>query len=70
VGVNHCGRDIFVPEQSLHGSDIVAVLKQMCGKGVPESMAAGSFCNGCLPNGKFDRILEVLFQDMMPAAFA
>ena len=40
MGVNHCRRDIFVPEQFVDGPDIVAGFEQMCGKAVAKSVAA------------------------------
>jgi hypothetical protein len=32
VGIDHRGADVFVAEQLLDGSDVVAVLEKMCGK--------------------------------------
>lgn len=34
---------VTVPQQFLNGSDVVASLKQMCGKGMPEGVAGGPF---------------------------
>jgi hypothetical protein len=35
VGVNHCGGNVFVPEKFLHGTDFLAVFKQMGGETMP-----------------------------------
>jgi hypothetical protein len=35
VRVDHRRRDVRVPEQFLHGSDVVAILEQLCRKRVP-----------------------------------
>ncbi len=59
MGVTHGRADVFVPEEFLDSADIVARLKQMHGKGMPEGIAAymlyypgiaDSFHNGPLKN--------------------
>ena len=41
VCVDHCGRNIFVPQEFLNGPDIIAILEKMCGKAVSECMDGG-----------------------------
>lgn len=40
MSINHCGFDVFVAEQFLDGSDVIAVLKQVGGERMPQGMAA------------------------------
>ncbi len=42
VGVDHRRSDASVPEELLHRSDVIAVFEQVCGEGVPKSVAGGS----------------------------
>jgi len=35
MGINHGRADVFVPKEFLDSADVVARLKQMCGKGMP-----------------------------------
>jgi hypothetical protein len=42
VGVDHRRSDASVAEELLHRSDVVAVFEQVCGEGVPKSVAGGS----------------------------
>jgi hypothetical protein len=37
--IDHRGADVFVSEQLLHGSDVVAGFEQMSGEGVAEAVA-------------------------------
>ena len=41
VGVDHGGADIMMPEKLLDGADVIAILQQMGGKGMPEAVAGG-----------------------------
>jgi hypothetical protein len=38
MGINHRGFDIFVAEEFLDGADVVAVLQEVSGKGVPKGV--------------------------------
>ena len=49
MGVNHRRAHIFVPQQLLHGSNVVAVLKEMGGERVPESCDSLPPCARQLP---------------------
>jgi hypothetical protein len=56
VGVDHRRPHVLVTEQFLHGTDVVTVLKQMCGERVPEGVAAHRLVDAC----QFDRFLDRL----------
>ena len=45
VGVDHCGPNVFVAQQFLHGTDVVAGFDQVRGEAVPERVGRDSFCN-------------------------
>ena len=70
MSVNHRGSDVFVTEQLLNGTDVIAAFKQMCGEAVSESMAACWFSNSGCWVGQFDGVLKVLFRDVMPPEIA
>ena len=59
MGVNHSGGYVLVSEKLLHCTDVVATLKKMRGKTVPERVAAGCFGNARLLDGEFDGVLQV-----------
>ena len=40
MGIDHRGTDVFVSKQFLHGANIVAIFKKMCGKRMPQRVAA------------------------------
>ena len=70
MGVNHCRGDVFVSEQFLHRTDVVATLQQVRGKTMPECVAAGGLGNPGGANGVFHGVLQVLLRHMVPALFA
>jgi len=43
MSVNHCRLNVIVAQQFLDGSYVVAILKQMGGKGMTEGVASGTF---------------------------
>lgn len=59
-----------MPEELLHGANIGAAGEEVCGEAVPERVAAGRFGDACIVNRAFNGVLEVLFTDVVPAAFA
>ncbi len=61
VGVDHGCLHILVAEQFLDCADVVTVLKQMCGKGVPKSMTGGPFGQPGVP----DRLLDCPLNDRL-----
>ena len=45
VRVDHCGPNVFVAQEFLHGTDVIAGLDQMCGGAMPECVGRHPFCN-------------------------
>jgi hypothetical protein len=70
VGINHGRFDVFVPEQLLHGADIVTTLQQMGGKGVTEGVTGDTFFDiggeGSFPDG----LLKTTGTQVMAADYA
>ena len=67
VGVDHGGADILVPKKFLYGADVVAVLKEVGGKGMAEGVGADAFLDACFLGGFFDGALEASFVYMVAA---
>jgi hypothetical protein len=55
MGVNHGGFDIFMTEQFLDGADVVAVLEQVGGKTMAESVTTHGFVNFGAADGLLER---------------
>ena len=64
--VDHRRRHVLVPEQFLNGANVVATFEQVGRKGMPKGVTAGRFSYPRSANREFDRILQVLFGDVMP----
>ena len=65
MGVDHGGFDVFVAEEFLDGSDVVAVLEEVGGEGVAEGVGGDAFFyfgEGC---GLFDGSLECGFMNVV-----
>ena len=43
MGIDHSGFNVFVAEQFLHSSDIVAILEEVGGEGMPEGVGGDKF---------------------------
>ena len=54
----------------LNRADIVARLQQVCGKTVAKSVTTGGFVQAGSADRKLDRVLEILFRDVMTARLA
>jgi len=67
VGVNHCCRNVLVPQQFLHGSDIVSVGKKMRCKAVPEAVATDGFVDAGKGNRLLDRLSHAAFVEVIPS---
>jgi hypothetical protein len=65
VGVNHRGGNVLVPQQFLHGSDIVSVGKKMRCKAVPEAVATDGFVDAGKGHGLLDRFSHAAFVKVM-----
>jgi hypothetical protein len=63
VGVNHRGGDVFVPEQFLDGTNIVAVFQQVRGKAVPKSVPRKKLRS----RGFMNRVLREIGEDATAA---
>ena len=70
MSVNHCGGDIFMSEEFLDCPDVVACFKQMRGKAVSESMTTGGLAQASCADREFNRVLEILFRNVMTARLA
>jgi hypothetical protein len=68
VGVDHGGFDIFVAEEFLDGADVVAVLEQVGGKGVAESVATDALLDTCGTDSLFESFLQAAFVKVVAAA--
>ena len=51
LGVDHRGPEVGVPEEFLDRSDVLPILKEVCGEGVSEGMARGALRDSSLPDG-------------------
>lgn len=58
MGVDHGGFDVFVPEAFLEGADVAAVLEEVGGEGVAESVRGDRFVYFCLLRGFADGFLQ------------
>jgi hypothetical protein len=68
MGVDHGRCDVAVAEQLLHGPDVVAVLQEVCGERVPESVAGRALRDPGRADRVMDRALDHgLVQVMAPA---
>ena len=64
--IDHGRTDVLMPKEFLDRPNIIAVLKQMGRKRMPEGVATGRFGDPGFPNGFFDRPLQDGFVEMMP----
>ena len=67
VGVDHGGFDVFVAEEFLDGSDIVAGLEEVGGEGVAEGVGGDVFVDFCEAGGFLDGALNGGFVDVVAA---
>ena len=58
MSIDHRGADISVPQELLNGSNLIAIFREMRGKGVPKRMASGGPRNTCLEPSLFDGFLQ------------
>ena len=65
VRVDHGGLEIRVTEQLLDGADVVAVLEQVGGKGVPQRRTAGGLSESRLTHGRLHGSLHGLLMQVM-----
>lgn len=65
MGVDHCGLDIFVAEQFLDGTNIVASFKQMGGKRMAKGVWPDRFVGEAGQAGGVNGFLQVAFIEMV-----
>jgi hypothetical protein len=65
--IDHGGADVLVPQEFLHGTDVIAIFQQVRGKTVSERMAATALIETCLAYRVLYRLLEHRFSRMMSA---
>ena len=58
MGIDHGRTDVLMPKEFLDRPDIVAVLKQLGGKGMPEGVTTGRLGDPGFPDGLFDSPLQ------------
>lgn len=66
VGVDHRCGDIGVAEEFLHRPDVIAVLKQMSRKAVPERVGGDRLYQGSPQGGTLHQLLDSPLMKMMP----
>ena len=66
-GYNHGGGNVRMPQQLLHGANIVSARQQMRGKTMAQSMRRGKLNQTCQFNRFFNRTLHCFFICMMAA---
>src|SRR5262245_46159523 len=67
--VNHGRGNLTVPEQLLNGTNILAIFQQMSRETVPECMATGRFGHPRIVDCPLDRVLKILFRNVMTPRF-
>jgi hypothetical protein len=70
MGVNHGRGDTPVTQELLDGLDVIAILEQVSGKGMPQCVAARWFHNPGLEPNLFHRPLENRFVWVVTAPFS
>ena len=68
MGVDHGGLNVFMSQQFLHSTDIVAIFQQMGGKAVTQSMGAAGFGNSGISDGFFNSLLHGRWIEMVAVA--
>jgi hypothetical protein len=66
MSVHHGSRHVPVPQQLLHGPDIIPRLEQMCSKGMPQRVAARPFSDTTRPDRLGHGSLDDRLMQMMP----
>ena len=68
--INLRGGYVPVPEEFLHGSDVVAVFQQVSGEGVAEGVGAGALGDAGMPDRVSDRPLKDGLMEVVTAVLA
>lgn len=68
LSIDHGRAHIFVPQQFLHGAEVIAVFEQRSGKGMAQGMTTHGFDNASVPRGRADGAVQHrLVQVMTPS---
>src|SRR5262249_10570681 len=70
MGVNHSCAHVAVPEQFLHGPDVVPILQQMSCKRMPKRVRPGWLHDADFQSRIFDGLLEDRFMEVIAASFS
>jgi len=70
MGVDHGGANVFVAKQFLDGADVVAILKQVGGKGVAKGVTGDAFAYASVSSGIFYGTLQTRRVEVVTAHFA
>lgn len=70
VGVDHRRCHVGMPQQLLDGTNVVAVLEQVCREGVAQGVAACALRDSGFGNGALDPTLNGTLMQVMPPLFA
>ena len=62
---DHGCTDILVPQEFLHGTNIIAIFQEVCGEAVSERVAAPAFVNAGTPDGVLHCLLEARFRHVV-----
>src|SRR5262249_320067 len=68
--INHGRGNVAVPEQLLNGTNILSIFQQMSRETVPECMATGRFGHTRVVDRSLNRVLKILFRNVMAPHFA
>jgi hypothetical protein len=68
--IDHGRAHVFMPQQLLHRTDIIASLQQVRREAMTKGTAAPRLGDFCRMHGPFNGILQCLFVDVMPTFFA
>ena len=68
--VNHCRTDILVPQQFLHGSNIIAASEQLRRERMPQAMTIGTFHDSGRVHSTFQCALQKAFSHVMALSFS
>lgn len=69
MGIDHRGLHILMPQQLLHGTDIIASLQQMGSKGMAQGVRGYIFGQPCINRSLLNSTLQPLFIQVMPTGY-
>ena len=68
--INLRRRHMLMAEQVLDGADVISILKQMRGKGMPQRVATGRFGDGAQSQTRLHCPLQPRLLHMLPSQLA